>query len=164
MMERARSRTELRTRWDPALKEACVEFSAAVRRILELSETSHAQREHAIAAVTETHGRLQRYMTEIRLLGGPEVQLAARHVVRHAWAVQMTLIDGVDPRARDYPAVSPRERTLVSLFRFYLAARRQLRMPEADSLVALNPALDAHRPGMIVYPAHPTNEEVTISS
>ena len=145
LMELSRSRAKLRTRWDPTLEDVCAEFAATARRILDLAEAVHEPADDAIESVRNEHGRLQRFMVEIRLLAGPEVQLAARHVVRHTWALQVAVETGVDPRAGTYPAVSPRERSLSSLFDFYLAVRRQLRVPEADRLLPLNPPLDARQ-------------------
>jgi hypothetical protein len=147
LVEWSRGRAKLRTRWDAALEEVCADFVAALRRILELTETAPSPTEHLIESVRSEHGRLQRHLAEIRLLAGPEVQLAARHAVRHAWALQTTFVTGVDPRANDYPAAGPRERALSSLFAFYLAARKQLRVPDANRVVPLNPPLDPHNAG-----------------
>ena len=147
LVEWSRTRAELRTRWDATLEEVCAEFVMTVRRILELTEAAHGPTVGSVESVRQEHGRLQRHMAEIRLLAGPELQLAARHVVRHAWALQVAFEAGADPRADDYPAANPRERTLAGLFDFYLAVRKQLQVPDADRLVPLNPPLDTHRPG-----------------
>jgi hypothetical protein len=158
LVDWSRGRATLRTRWDPALEEVCADFASAVRRILELTETTAGPTEHSVKSVGSEHGHLQRCLVEIRLLAGPEVQVAARQVVRHTWALQTTFVTGVDPRAIDYPTVDPRERTLSSLFAFYLAVRKQLRVPQADRVVPLNPPLDLHFTE-ISEPLCPTDDE-----
>jgi hypothetical protein len=142
LIERSRVRTTLRTRWDADLEEICADFAATARRILDLAERSpDAAAEDYTESIRGEHGRLQRLMAEIRLLAGGPVQSAARRVVRHSWALQMSATMGVDPREIDYPGESPRERTLSSLFDFYRTVRRQLRVPDAADLVAVNPLI-----------------------
>jgi len=142
MVERSRHRTTIRTRWDTALEEAAAEFAATVRRILDLTESPPMATEKSIELVRGEHGRLQQLMAEIRLLAAPPLQLAARRVVRHAWALRVFAETDTDPHGPGSPAELPRERALTSLFDFYAAARRQLQVPHADQLVPLNPAAD----------------------
>jgi hypothetical protein len=146
VVERARRRAEMRTRWDTALQKSCVEFTASARRVVDLSE-QFGQPPSAARTVTaddlrQEHSRLQTLMAEIRLLAGEQVQLAARLVVRHAWALYVMTVTGSDPRSSEYDH-PPRARVIESLFTFYLAARRQLMVPDADGLPPLNPATDA---------------------
>ena len=147
-MEQARARATLRTRWDANLRETCAEFAATARRLLELAEeASYAQdgtqRQAAADATRGEHGRLQALMAEVRLLAGVPVQMAARQVVRHAWALQVLASTGADPRADVFDKHEPRERVLGALFDFYRAARRQLQVHDADGLAPINPALAA---------------------
>jgi hypothetical protein len=153
-LERQRDRAGLRTRWDPTLEQVCASFAAGVRRIVDLAQVQSEGLRQSAAALREEHVELQRLMAEIRLLAAPPVQLAARRVVRHAWALQAHTLTGIDPRAADFPALSPRERTLSSLLDFYLAARRQLQIPDAANLVPLNPPIDDEHHGF-----HPASEE-----
>jgi hypothetical protein len=147
LLERSRNRTAFRTRWDATIEERSAEFAATARRILDLVEQYPHLPASVAPSIREEHGRLQRLMAGIRLLAGPSVQLAARRVVRHAWALQVLATTGVDPRAADYPADGPRERTLSSLYDFYRAVRGQLRVPEAESLIPLNPPTSAELTG-----------------
>lgn len=139
-LERARLRAALRTRWDPTLQQRCAEFAATARRLLELSEEMQ-QDANRDAAMRAEHARLQTLMAEVRLLAGVPVQLAARQVVRHGWALRVTASAGTDPRAGDFGGREPRERVLEALFDFYRVARRELQVRDAGGLAPLNPPL-----------------------
>jgi hypothetical protein len=145
-LERTRIRAALRTRWDPTLQESCAGFAATARRLLELSGeiqpgSEGADRGAAVAAMRAEHARLQTLMAEVRLLAGVPVQLAAREVVRHGWALRVMASVGADPRAADFGGREPRERVLEALFDFYRVARRELQVRDADGLAPLNPPL-----------------------
>jgi hypothetical protein len=139
--ERLRARAALGTRWDMSLEQACAEFAATVRRILDLAERSTLVHPDLAESMYREHRHLQCLLTKIRLLAGGQIQLAARQIVRHTWALQLSTITGADPRASDYPSRDPRERTISSLFDFYHAVRRQLQVPDADDVVPVNPPL-----------------------
>lgn len=126
ILERWRHAATLRTRWDQTLQTICAQFAACVRRLLDVAEDPA---DHA-AELDEEHRRLQVHMAEIRIVGGPEVQTAARSLVSATYAVQQT---AGTPEAR-----AARERTLAALFEFYRAARRQLKVPMADELAPMN--------------------------
>jgi hypothetical protein len=142
-IERFRIRTTLDTRWDAALHQTCAQFAVTARRLIDLAEslpsmTDAGGRRDTVATMTRERGRLQVLMAEIRLLADVRVQLAARRVVRHTWAVQQAATTpgpGAD-------CAAPRERALITMFEFYHAVRRQLRVPEADELAPLNPPME----------------------
>ncbi|WP_433382843.1 hypothetical protein ACQPZX_19740 [Actinoplanes sp. CA-142083] len=138
-----RHRVALGTRWDTAIQGTCADFAACARTILDLAEHHATLDQEGASGVMEEmrrqHGRLQTLMAEVRILADEPVQLAARRVVRHAWAVQVLTTTGVDPRASDHPFHPPRERSLAALFDFYRSVRRQLRVPDAGYLTPLNP-------------------------
>ena len=145
-IERSRVRTALDTRWDAALHQTCAQFAVTARRLIDLAEalpgTADADRRRdAIATMLRERDHLQVLMAEVRLLADVRVQLAARRIVRHTWAVQQAAI-GAGP-ATDCAA--PRERALAGMFEFYRAVRRQLRVPEADELAPLNPPTEERR-------------------
>lgn len=139
-IERSRVRTTLDTRWDAELHQTCAQFAVTARLLIDLSEAlprvidGEGQRD-AVATMVRERGRLQVLMAEIRLLADMRVQLAARQVVRHTWAVQQAAITA-GPAA---DCVAPRERALAGMFEFYRAVRHQLRVPEDDELAPLNP-------------------------
>ncbi|MFI1993556.1 hypothetical protein [Actinoplanes sp. NPDC020271] len=139
MIERMRNRAALDTRWDSAIQRTCADFAACARTILDLTEHHDPEIPDVPEATRREHSRLQVLMAEVRILGDEAVQLAARRVVRHAWALQVETATGTDPRAADHPSLTPRERLLGALFDFYRAARRQLRVPAAAELIPLNP-------------------------
>jgi hypothetical protein len=143
MIERMRHRTALGTRWDAAIQGTCADFAACARTILDLAEHHATLDDEDASAVLkqmrQERSRLQVLMAEVRILADEPVQLAARRVVRHAWALQVMAATGVDPRVGDHPADPPRDRSLAALFDFYRAVRRQLRVPDAGDLTPLNP-------------------------
>jgi hypothetical protein len=142
LLERLRAAAALRTRWDDTLHKLCAQFAACTRRIIDIAEdhepaTSDITRQH----LDEEHRQLQVLMAEVRLLGNAQVQSAARMVVRDSWALRMEVVTGTDPRSGDFPGRPPRARTLDGLFAFYLAARTQLQVPNADDLAPVNPPI-----------------------
>jgi hypothetical protein len=142
LVERARQRAALRTRWDVSLHRTCADFAASARRILDLSEQrpgpTAAGQDSSVDSIRNEHSRLQILMAEVRLLGNEEVQRSARMVVRHTWAVYVLATGGPDPRATEYDE-PPRGRALSSLLDFYRSVRRQLVVPDADKIAQLNP-------------------------
>ncbi|MEU8819984.1 hypothetical protein [Actinoplanes sp. NPDC048796] len=138
-IERSRVRTTLDTRWDTALHQTCAQFAVTARTLIdiaeELPEADARRRQEAVATMARERGRLHVLLAEIRLLADARVQLAARQVVRHTWAVQKVAI-GAGPAG---DGAAPRERALAGMFEFYRAVRLQLRVPEADELAPLNP-------------------------
>lgn len=140
IVERARERAALRTRWDTTLHRSCAEFAASTRRILDLSEQADESpsqaREPVVEGLRREHSRLQVLMAEIRLVAGEEVQRAARLVVRHTWAVYLAV---TVPRSDALDSKLLRGRVLHSLIDFYRSVRRQLMVPNADLLSPVNP-------------------------
>ena len=126
LIERRKERTLLRTRWDSSLFELCSEFTSAARRFLELCAKKSPD-------VGEAHESLRTLCEQLRLLGSYDVQVAARWVIRHAYAVRTVSEGGPDPRADEFPGQSPEVRMHEALNTLYVAVRRQLRVaaPEA---------------------------------
>jgi hypothetical protein len=143
-LDRWRASAALRIRWDQTLQTVCAKFAACARRIIDISENirpdlppgrlSELERE-----IDVEHRALQELMAEVRLLGDKATQAAARHVVRDSWALRTQALTGNDPQSANAGGVEPRTRTLNGLLGFYLAARRQLRVPGAGELEPLNP-------------------------
>jgi hypothetical protein len=129
-----RSRRAMATRWDGALQQTCREFTASARRL-----QHHAERRGDLpdaAALDEAidgeHAMLRTLCEQIHLSGSKELQKAAKMVVRHGYALRLVAEGRPDPRATEFPGRAPRERFVVELTNFYIAARRQLgvRNPE----------------------------------
>ncbi|MBO4139114.1 hypothetical protein J5U46_02950 [Micromonospora tulbaghiae] len=129
LLERMRIASALRTRWDQDLQRSCAEFAACTRRIIDLAEEP-ADNEDALEA---EHRMLQVHMAEVRILGGFDVQAAARRIVASTHGLRMTA------STKPEDAAQHRSRTLESLFAFYRAVRHQLRIPDADKLAPMNP-------------------------
>lgn len=143
-LDRWRASAALRIRWDQTLHTVCAKFAACTRRIIDISEEAGpglptSRRRELEREIDIEHRTLQELMAEIRLLGNKATQAAARHVVRDSWALRTQALTGNDPRAADVGGIEPRIRTLNGLLAFYVAARNQLRVPEADDLELLNP-------------------------
>jgi len=156
LLERRRESALLRTRWDSALFQLCSEFTASARGLDELAEQYARRREAGTddldiaERIAAEHQRLRSLGEQIRLLGSQEVQLAARWVVRHAYAVREEAEGRSDPRADEFPARMPRDRFRDALDALYLAARAQLRVTDAELVASREPILRTapvkHRP------------------
>jgi hypothetical protein len=147
VIERSRVRMTFHTRWDATLHATCAQFAVSARRLIDLAEGLSEPADadlmrDAVAIMVRERRRLQVLMAEIRLLADVRVQLAARGVVRHTWAMQQAATTGVGPPASGDCA---RESALAGLFEFYRAVRRQLRVPQAAELAPLNPPAEVAR-------------------
>jgi hypothetical protein len=78
--------------------------------------------------INEEHRKLRTLSERLRLLGDLELQLAARWIVRHAYAVREVSEGRPDPRAKEFPGRSPHQRLGEELQNFYVAAREQLKV------------------------------------
>jgi hypothetical protein len=128
LLERTRARAALRTRWDQNLQTVCAEFAACTRRLLDLAEEPDGNED----ALEAEHRTLQIRMAEIRILGGLDVQAAARNVVASTHRLRLAAT------ARPDEAKGHRDHTLDGLFAFYRATRHQLKVPDADALAPMN--------------------------
>ncbi|GAA2632109.1 hypothetical protein GCM10010399_75500 [Dactylosporangium fulvum] len=142
LVERAKQRAALRTRWDATIHTSCAQFAAAVRRILNLAEqfdhsTVDAERDDLLSKIRDEHTRLQLFMAEIRLLADVPVQLAARAALTHTFVLYLRLAGAA--AAEEGTPVEARQRALASLFDFYRAVRVQLRVPDPQELAPMNP-------------------------
>ncbi|GLZ30745.1 hypothetical protein Lesp02_29340 [Lentzea sp. NBRC 105346] len=127
LIERRKERTLLRTRWDSPLFELCSEFTSTARRFLELCAKKSPD-------VDETHESLRTLCEQLRLLGSYDVQVAARWVIRHAFAVREVGEGREDPRAGEFPGQAPDVRMHEALNTLYVAARKQLRVASPDAV------------------------------
>jgi len=141
LTERRKERSAFQTRRDASLFTLSADFAAAARELVHLV----MQVDDGVEPRPDAHKidaarlRLRTLMEQIRLLGGIEVQTAARLVVRHVYAMRVVLVDGgPDPRADEFPGVGPQERVHRALREFYVAVRRQLQVADADQLASLD--------------------------
>ena len=79
LVERARQRTTIRTRWDAPLHVACSDFAATARRVRRLSQriaepdTKDQTRVALVEEIYDEHARLASLMEQIWLLCGLEL-------------------------------------------------------------------------------------------
>lgn len=152
---RQRMAADVRARWDSALLDRGDAFAAATRSLRHLAERLPHSDDHAglREPLDEAHQRMRVACEQLRLLGNRRVQVAARAVLHHAYAVRVLGEQGHDPRAADYPGRTPVNRLNDSLQEFYRAVREQLgaQDPEAvlhdDDLATPAPAAGPADPG-----------------
>jgi hypothetical protein len=128
VMDVRRERSLLRSRWDSSLFELCSEFASTARSFQELCLRKAKGETDARLDddINEEHRRLRTLSERLRLLGDLDLQLAARWVVRHAYAVREVAEGRPDPRREEFPGMSPSHRLGEALQSFYAAAREQL--------------------------------------
>lgn len=152
VMDVRRERSLLRSRWDSPLFELCSEFASTARGFQELclrkakGETDPQLDDD----INEEHRRLRTLSERLRLLGDLDLQLAARWIVRHAYAVREVAEGRPDPRKEEFPDLSPNHRLGEALQSFYVAARHQLQVinPKAIAPRELETGRDpSPRPG-----------------
>jgi hypothetical protein len=90
LMDIRRERSLIRSRWDSSLFELCSEFASTVRSFQELClrKAKNEAEDRLIEDINEEHRKLRTLSERLRLLGDLELQLAARWIVRHSYAVR----------------------------------------------------------------------------
>ncbi|ODB77506.1 MULTISPECIES: hypothetical protein [Micromonospora] len=137
---------EVRARWDGALFERSAAFVASARTLRHLAEhpsRSESEDGHR-KALDEAHQGMRVACEQLRLLGNLRVQSAARLVTRHAYAVRARAEQCLDPRAAEYPSMSPTARLNDALQEFYRAVRAQLGAEDPETVLH-DDDLDASR-------------------
>jgi hypothetical protein len=134
------------------LRDACAEFGGAIVHVRHLSLRIRDEGDPE----KEIEGRLRvsyerawNAYVKLQLLShSEETQNEARYAIRHAWALWQEMVNGIDPRADEYPGESPGARLNEALRRFYVNARGELGIehPEAVSPERLD--WDLH-PGVV---------------
>ncbi|WP_436532317.1 hypothetical protein [Actinoplanes sp. HUAS TT8] len=136
LMERAKQRTQIDTRWDAELYRVCADFTATARQLMHATGRPPEERE----LVDDLHARLRALREQIRILGSLDVQESARRIQSHSFWLRALREGRADEgEGNDLP---PDQRVMAELPRFYAAVRRQLRVPAADQvdLVPFGPA------------------------
>ncbi|WP_328468614.1 hypothetical protein OHA21_52245 [Actinoplanes sp. NBC_00393] len=142
LVERAKQRAQLSTRWDQELYRLCAEFTATARQLshsagrlagnptmlIGPADDQLAQRQ----LVDDLHVRLRALREQIRIVGSLDVQESARRIQAHCFWLRVVAQGGTDED--EGKAVTPGHRVLAELPRFYSAVRRQLRVPDADQV------------------------------
>jgi len=137
LIERYKRRHAMLTRWDEPFLQLCSEFASSVRNFLHLVQRRREIKGTAELAahdlrIDEEHSRVRSLSEQIRLLGNRRVQFESRTTVHHAYAVRSVAKGEADPHP-EYE-VDPEDRLVNSLTAFFIAARVQLRVAEAEQV------------------------------
>jgi hypothetical protein len=141
LLERSKQRATLLTRWDEALYHLCAEFAGTARQLMHVAGRlkEDLDRDSCLAQIDDLHRHLRALREQIRLIGSAEVQSYARLVQRHAYWMRVTAEGGTDAGASAYGGMPADRRVAAELYRFYAAARRQLRVPNPNELAPDDP-------------------------
>jgi hypothetical protein len=136
----SRMAADIRARWDEALLDKSSEFAAATRSLRHLAErygriTDEDRKRTQHVRLDEAHERLRILSEQLRLVGNQRVQIAARVVQYHAYAVRVAGEEGRDPREEDRPEKPPIARLNDALQEFYRSVRQQLRAPDPEGVI-----------------------------
>ncbi|MFD6568710.1 hypothetical protein [Micromonospora profundi] len=128
---------DIRARWDAALLEHSESLAASTRALRHHAErfSRSEDQEERRKALDEAHQRMRLACEQLRLLGSPRVQIAARTVIHHAYAVRVQGEESRDPRAGNRPSKPPIGRLNDALQEFYRAAREQLRADDPEAVI-----------------------------
>jgi hypothetical protein len=137
LMDVRRERSMIRSRWDNSLFELCSDFASTARGLQELClrQVGNETVAGLAEALDEEHRRLRVVSERLRLLGGLELQLAVRLIVRHAYAVREVSEGRPDPRRDEFPGQSPHQRFGEAMQNFYVAARKQLQVVNPSAII-----------------------------
>jgi 4-amino-4-deoxy-L-arabinose transferase-like glycosyltransferase len=128
---------DIQARWDAALLERGTDFVTATRSLRHHAERFQRSADQTArrTKIDEAQEQLRVLSEQLRLVGDSRVQVAARRVVHHAYAVRVQGEEGRDPRAEDYPDLDPISRLNDALQEFHRAVRAQLRAPDAEDVL-----------------------------
>lgn len=155
LIERAKQRAQLSTRWDAELYRLCAEFAGTTRQLMHATgrlrghpgnnllpaEAQAAQRQ----LIDDLHMAMRALREQIRLVGCLDVQESARRIQAHAFSMRVVAEGGTDVGEDNEAA--PDQRVLDELPRFYAAVRRQLRVPAAEQVDLVSFGTSAARTG-----------------
>ncbi|MEU8007280.1 hypothetical protein AB0B66_39480 [Catellatospora sp. NPDC049111] len=128
---------ETLARWEAVLFEKSAQLAEAARSLRHHAEryAAGADQDARRDRVNDAQERLRIAMEQLRLVGNRRVQIAARVVVHHAYAVAMLGVDDRDPRSDQYPDTPPAARLNDALQEFYRAVRQQLRAADPEDVL-----------------------------
>jgi hypothetical protein len=132
-----RMAADIQARWDSALLERSTDFVTAVRSLRHHAErfARSADKGGRRAHLDEAQEQLRTLAVQLHLVGSRRVQVAARRVAHHAYAVRVEGEEGRDPRGEDYPDQKPISRLNDALQEFHRAVRAQLRAPDPEDVL-----------------------------
>ena len=133
----SRMAADIQARWDAALLERGTDFVTAARSLRHHSErfARSADKDGRRVRLDEAQEQLRTLSEQLRLVGSRRVQVAARSVVHHAYAVRIEGEEGRDPRGEEYPDQKPIGRLNDALQEFHRAVRVQLHASDPEDVV-----------------------------
>ena len=133
----SRMAADIQARWDAALLERSTDFVTAAGSLRHHAERfgRSADKDGRRAQLDEAQEQLRVLSAQLRLVGSGRVQVAARCVVHHAYAVRVEGEEGRDPRGEEYPGQTPIGRLNDALQEFDRAVRVQLRAPDPEDVL-----------------------------
>ncbi|WP_040829689.1 hypothetical protein [Nocardia jiangxiensis] len=145
LLEPSKQRHALRTRWDVPLFELCKQFTGTSRQLVHLATRVDETDDNAaqLSLIEEKHRELRALFEQLRLIGGKQLQESARLIIHHCYAVRAVAEGKPDPRATDYPGMTPTAPVADVTQAFYTAARNQLGVRDPD-IILQDPSLDQH--------------------
>ena len=128
---------DIQSKWDAALLERSTDFITAARSLRHHAERygRTADKDGRRVRLDEAQEQLRILSGQLRLVGTRRVQVAARSVVHHAYAVRVEGEEGRDPRSDEYPDRKPIRRLSDALQEFSRAVRVQLRAPDPEDVI-----------------------------
>jgi hypothetical protein len=136
IMDRRLEKRTARTRWDSALFESAEKLIAATRRSQHLSgqvASGHNDPDR-LGRLDEEQQAIRVAAEQNRLVANGEVQLAAREILQHVYALRVQAEKGEDPYVTQYGERQPVDRLRTAHLDFYRAVRRQLCVPNPDDV------------------------------
>jgi hypothetical protein len=135
LVEIRRERVEVNRSRREALRISCADFTDAIIRVRE--QAIRWKRDPSDVSLKEStykaHDESWIHYERLRLIStSKDVQEAGRHVIRYSWGL-MRQVEGKAPREDEQPD-GPFALTLQWLQRFYIAARRELGVPQAEDI------------------------------
>ena len=132
----SRMAADIQARWDAALLERSTDFVTAARSLRHHAErfARSADKDGRRIRLDDAQEQLRTLSEQLRLVGSSRVQVAARRVVHHAYAVRVEGEEGRDPRSEEYPGQQPIARLNDALQEFHRAVRAQLRAPDPEDV------------------------------
>ncbi|MFD0591270.1 hypothetical protein ACFQZ4_00660 [Catellatospora coxensis] len=136
-VNRRKMDADTQARWEAALFEKSSQLAEAARSLRHHAEqyADSGDKQLCRDRMDSAQEKLRVAVEQLRLVGDRRVQVAARTVKLHAWAVFQQGVDGRDPRAASFPDTEPIGRLNDALQEFYRAVRRQLRAPDAEDVL-----------------------------
>ncbi|WP_155368576.1 hypothetical protein [Catellatospora vulcania] len=136
-VNRTKMAGDTKARWEAVLFDKSAQLAEAARSLRHHSERYRhsSDKDARKQRIDDAQEKLRIAMEQLRLVGNRRVQVAARVVMHHAYAVAVQGVDNRDPRADRYTDTPPIARLNDALQEFYRAVRQQLRAADPEDVL-----------------------------